>query len=485
MAEQLRRPAQALTTTKARSRPPLPPAGYLWTNAAAGGVSMRNFGYLANNRQAEPPTGRTQIDACAIRCSAKVTNRNYRGFDLDYPDVERAKVFLAELAEYEKSGQMPRLMFMRLGNDHTSGTAAGKIAPLSPCADNDYALGMLVEGVLEEPLLDEDGHLRAGRRRAERPRPRGFAPLAGVRDFALYASAHAVDSTMYNTTSMLRTMELILGLRPMTHFDAGARPMTGAFQATADPTPYTAEKPRIPLDERNPAASATAARSARLDFSEDDRIDDDELNDILWPAIRNSDPPPPVRSFLRAIARMRPYPSLLSLAHASAVLQGPVLGRVQAAVDAHARAQGLLRHGRDSGGISAGAPDLQPGAFDDGAGGRVRLAARRAIRFSDLALKPAEDLTEAEQKFLLQHFFHANPPRMIYRYPRYGETVRGWLASAHNAERARPRFGAQDFRDLQVLSQLAWFDEEFQAPDPEVRELLAKGPRLQRWTIRS
>ena len=64
-----------------------------------------------------------------------------------------------------------------------------------------------------------------------------------------------------------------------------------------NPAPYTAEKPRIPLDERNPAASATAARSARLDFSEADRTDDDELNDILWRAIRGTDPPAPIRSY--------------------------------------------------------------------------------------------------------------------------------------------------------------------------------------------
>jgi len=95
---------------------------------------------------------------------------------------------------------------------------------------------------------------------------------------------------------MLRSIELILGLRPMTHFDAAARPMANAFQATPDLRLYTAEKPRRSLEERNPAASPTAARSAALDFSEADRIDDDELNDILWHALRGTAPPAPVRS---------------------------------------------------------------------------------------------------------------------------------------------------------------------------------------------
>jgi hypothetical protein len=102
---------------------------------------------------------------------------------------------------------------------------------------------------------------------------------------------------MYNTTSMLRTMEYLLGLRPMTQFDAASRPMTASFQSTPDLTPYTAEKPRVPLDDRNPPDAPGAAASNRMDFDEADRIDDDELNDILWRAIRKDPPPPPVRSY--------------------------------------------------------------------------------------------------------------------------------------------------------------------------------------------
>ena len=108
---------------------------------------------------------------------------------------------------------------------------------------------------------------------------------------------HLVDSTMYNTTSALRTMEFLLGLRPMTHFDAGARPMTAAFQSAPDPSPYEAEKPHISLDERNRASAPGAAASGRMDFDEADKNDDDALNDILWRAIRKDPPPPPTRSF--------------------------------------------------------------------------------------------------------------------------------------------------------------------------------------------
>ncbi len=102
---------------------------------------------------------------------------------------------------------------------------------------------------------------------------------------------------MYNTTSMLRTIEFILGLHPMTHFDAGARPMTAAFQAAPNMAPYVAEKPGISLDERNTANAPAAAASRRMKFDEADEADDDELNDVLWKAIRGDAPPPPVRSF--------------------------------------------------------------------------------------------------------------------------------------------------------------------------------------------
>jgi hypothetical protein len=115
-----------------------------------------------------------------------------------------------------------------------------------------------------------------------------------------YTQRGIIDSSMYNQSSVLRTMELILAMRPLTHFDAGARPLTAAFANSANNAAYTAEKPRISLTEHNPARSATAARSARMDFRDADEIDDDELNDILWIAIKGTEPPAPVRSYFSA-----------------------------------------------------------------------------------------------------------------------------------------------------------------------------------------
>ncbi len=274
-----------------------PPAGFIWSNAAAAGVSMRNYGHYVANR-AEPGPDGVQIEAVRDPSLQKVTNMKFRTFDMKYPDVERAKVFLEDLAGFEKAGQMPQFILMRLSSDHTSGTAAGAIAPKSAVADNDYALGMVVEAISKSSfwpataifVIEDDAQNGADHVDSHRSPAYVISP---------YVKRGSVDSTMYNTTSMLRTMELILGLQPMTHFDAGARPMWAMFQPTPNLKPYEALPPTIPLDERNPAVSPTSARSARLDFSAEDLIDDNELNEILWLALRgpHEKPPRPVRSY--------------------------------------------------------------------------------------------------------------------------------------------------------------------------------------------
>lgn len=271
-----------------------PPAGFLWTNAAAKGLSLRNYGYWVRNKKTPGEDG-VQIEAVLDPVLAKNTNMKYRSFDLDYPDVKRAEVFLDDLKQFEAANQMPALMIMRLPNDHTSGTTPGKIAPLSAFADNDDGLGMIVEGVSRSKfwpstaifVLEDDA--QNGPDHIDSHRSVAFV-------ISPYTRTGATNSTMYNTTSVLRTMELILHLRPMTHFDAGARPMLDCFTKQPVLTPYQAEKPRISLEDRNPPNAAGATRSARLDFTEADLNDDDELNDILWRALRGTDPPPPMRS---------------------------------------------------------------------------------------------------------------------------------------------------------------------------------------------
>jgi YVTN family beta-propeller protein len=272
-----------------------PPAGYIWTNAVAAGLTVRNYGHQVNNRKSAGADG-VQIDGVRDPSLKAITSTHYRGFDLDYPDVERAKVFLGELKEFEASGKMPQFIILRLGNDHTSGTAAGHVAPLSSFADNDYALGMLVEGVSKSKfwaktaifVIEDDA--QNGPDHVDSHRSPMFA-------LSPYTRRGMIDSSMYNQSSVLRTIELILGLRPLTHFDAGARPLAMAFASAPNTAPYEAERPRISLTEKNPVKSATAGRSAKMDFRDADMADDDELNAILWESIKGSAAPVPVRSY--------------------------------------------------------------------------------------------------------------------------------------------------------------------------------------------
>jgi hypothetical protein len=272
-----------------------PPAGYIWTNAMMKGLTVRNYGWWVENITPAPESGR-QVKAVRDPGLAHSTNLDYRGFDLDYKDVDRAKVFIKDLAEFQNQGKMPNLITLRLGNDHTSGTASKKISPMAAVADNDYALGQVVEAVshsrfwastaifvIEDDAQNGPDHVDSHR-----------SPVYVI---SPYTRGRGTISNFYNTVSVLRTMELILGMRPMTMHDAGARPMFAVFGTTPDQKPFDAVKPNVSLDDRNPEQSATAARSEKLDFEEADLIDDDELNDILWRALKQSEPPAPVRSF--------------------------------------------------------------------------------------------------------------------------------------------------------------------------------------------
>jgi YVTN family beta-propeller protein len=273
-----------------------PPAGYLWTNAAQAGITLANYGYFAENRT-KPAADGSQISRVLDPVLSKVTNTDFRSFDLDYPDIERAKVFLDDLGDWQKDGMMPQLLIMRLGNDHTSGTTAGKIAPLSASADNDQAVGMVVEAVSKSRYWNEtaifiiEDDAQNGPDHVDSHRSTCYV-------ISPWVKRHAENSTMYNQASVLRTMEIILGMHPMTTYDAGARPMFGVFAATPSPEAYTLEKPRISLTDRNPPGSPTAARSSRMNFKDADDIDDDELNAILWAAIKGPGVPmpAPVRS---------------------------------------------------------------------------------------------------------------------------------------------------------------------------------------------
>ncbi len=189
---------------------------------------------------------------------------------------------------------------MSLGEDHTSGTRPGAYTPEACVASNDLALGRLVEAVSRSKywpktaifVIEDDAQNGPDHVDAHRTVGLVISP---------YTKRKALDSTQYSTAGMIRTIELILGLSPLSQFDAAAKPMFASFSDKADTSPYTALPAEIDLNAKNTALSYGAERSMKMDFSEYDRIDDFELNEILWRAVKGKDAPlpPAVR---RAIA---------------------------------------------------------------------------------------------------------------------------------------------------------------------------------------
>jgi hypothetical protein len=192
---------------------------------------------------------------------------------------------------------LPALSIVRLGNDHTSGTRPGTPTPRAMVAENDQALGRLVEIISHSKYWNESAIFVV-----EDDAQNGADHVDAHRSPALvvspFSKRRVVDSTLYTTSGVLRTIELIFGLPPMSQFDAAAAPLYKAFQATPAPTPYTRLDARVSIDERNGPNAYGAVASLRMDFSEPDRASDVELNEIIWRAVRgaSSAMPPSVRS---------------------------------------------------------------------------------------------------------------------------------------------------------------------------------------------
>jgi hypothetical protein len=196
------------------------------------------------------------------------------------------------LRRFEREGDMPRLQIIRLPNDHTAGTVTNKLTPTAFMAENDLALGRIVEAisrsrfwpqtaifVVEDDAQNGPDHVDAHRTVAYVISP--------------YARRGAVDSTMYSTSSMLRTMELILGLKPMSQFDALAHPMFHSFQARANARPYRSRPANVDLNERNTALAWGTELSRQMDFTQEDAADDLLLNEVIWRSVRGPDSPMP------------------------------------------------------------------------------------------------------------------------------------------------------------------------------------------------
>ena len=275
-----------------------PKNGYLFDLAARAGLSYRSYGEFV-----DPAPGLVGDERAGIAALRGHFDPQFRGWDLDVPDVERARRFLEELADFERRGEYPSLVVLRLPNDHTSGTLAGKRTPRAYMADNDLALGQVIEGLSRSSFWSSMAVFVV-----EDDAQNGPDHVDAHRSVGLLAGPHvrrgAVVHTMYSTCSMLRTIELLLGLAPLSQFDAAARPMYDCFQATSDARPYELRPVTWPRDELNSETAFGRERSATFDFSREDAADDRDLMEVVWKAIRGADsamPAPRRAAFVRTL----------------------------------------------------------------------------------------------------------------------------------------------------------------------------------------
>jgi YVTN family beta-propeller protein len=252
---------------------------YIWELARKHGLTAKTFGM--GNRRGVAEIRSSRFDQ---RPSNPQLSRAR--------DYERAERFVEEFQEMDREGTVPSLMFMSLGENHTNGTTPGAYTPKAQVASNDVAVGKIVEAMTKSRvwstfaifIIEDDA--QNGPDHVDSHRTAGLV-------ISPYVKRNVVDSTMYATVSMLRTVELLLGLPPMTQHDAAAPPMVNSFMAVPDLSGFTALPARIDLMSKNPPNGYGATVSAAMDFSDYDRIDEDALNRILWHSIKGIDTPYP------------------------------------------------------------------------------------------------------------------------------------------------------------------------------------------------
>ncbi|NBQ58907.1 MAG: YncE family protein [Opitutaceae bacterium] len=264
-----------------------PANGYLWNRAAEAGVTYRSYGEFCNTPRRGPI-----LSEASLPILVGHIDPYYNAWDLNYSDIKRAERFAAEVRRYETEGGMPRLQVLRLGSDHTSGTRPGVRTPTAMVADNDRALGLIVEAVSQSKfwsetaifVLEDDAQNGPDHVDAHRMPALAISP---------WTKRRSVDSTLYSTTSMLRTIELILGLQPMSQFDAAAMPMWASFGDKLDLTPFKARPAEVDLEAVNGKLAWGARASQQMDFSAPDKADDIKLNEIVWRSVRGEHSPMP------------------------------------------------------------------------------------------------------------------------------------------------------------------------------------------------
>lgn len=277
----------------------VPSSGYLWEMVRRKGLTYRSYGELAEGAD----DGATQLapgadDSLQGHFAPGYLKRGMR-------DTDNVNVFLREFEKYERNidspdpeKRLPNFIVMSLPEDHTHGTRPGAFTPIAMVADHDLAIGTLVDRVshskywpttaifmIEDDAQDGPDHVDARR-------------TVGL-VVSPYTKRRVVDSTLYSTSSMIRTMELLLGLPPMSQFDAAATPMYASFGIEADARPYVALPAEVDVNAKNTSRTYGARLSQRMDFSAVDKAPMHLLNDIIWKSVKGADSemPAPVHRF--------------------------------------------------------------------------------------------------------------------------------------------------------------------------------------------
>ncbi|MGJ1239110.1 bifunctional YncE family protein/alkaline phosphatase family protein [Sphingobacterium siyangense] len=257
--------------------------GFIWDNAKRHQVSYRTYGEFADK-------GKPNVKSLEGHVAT-----GYTSYDLSVADTTRIRQWKADFDQLIQKGEMPQLTTIRISNDHTEGMRAGKKSPYAHVADNDLAVGMFVDHISKSPIwkesaifiLEDDAQNGPDHVDAHRSPAYLISP---------YVKRRAVDHTMYSTSGMIRTIELILGMKPMTQYDAAATPMWRSFSNIPDYTPFDHVDANVNLNERNPSKGKLAIWSDKYDWSKEDAVPDLVFNEILWQGLKGESAPAPKRA---------------------------------------------------------------------------------------------------------------------------------------------------------------------------------------------
>lgn len=253
---------------------------YIWDQCKQKNISYRTYGEFTDAKK----TG--------IQVLEDHFSTSYTGWDLEVRDTTRFYQWKKEFDSLLAINAVPQFNSMRFGNDHTEGLRKGKPTPFAHVADNDLAVGMFIEYLSKSPIWKESAVFIV-----EDDAQNGSDHVDAHRTTAYVAGGFVkrgfVDHSSYSTSSMLRTMELILGLQPMSQYDAAAEPMWRSFDSTANLTPFTSMQANIDLTEKNVAVNEWQKRSELFNFAKEDAIPDMEFNIVLWHGLKDDHIPMP------------------------------------------------------------------------------------------------------------------------------------------------------------------------------------------------